>query len=72
MNKAVLFRMLSPLLLKSFISEYIGDTEKVRLFCRHFNQTGIIKQQIVWPILVPWISCISNVVDERLEDTAAT
>ena len=44
MNKAVLFRMYSPLLLKSFISEYIGDTEKVCLFCRHFNQTGIIKQ----------------------------
>ena len=69
-NKTILFRRLSPIITRVFyFLEYFGDSEKTRLFCRSFNQTGIIKRQIVWPILVPRISCLSNAFDERLEDT---
>ena len=47
-SKTILFRMLSPIITRVFyFLEYIGDSEKARLFCRSFNQTGIIKRQIV-------------------------
>ena len=47
-NKAILFRRLSPISTQVFyFPEYIGESEKARLFCRTFNQTGIIKRQIV-------------------------
>ena len=44
-----------------------------RLFGTGTNkQTKNKKKKYSYSILVPRISCISNVVDERLEDTAAT
>ena len=47
-NKTILFRKLSLIITRVFyFLEYIGDSEKARLFCRSFNQTGIIKRQIV-------------------------
>ena len=39
-SKTILFRMLSPIITRVFyFLEYIGDSEKPRLFCRSFNQT---------------------------------
>ena len=56
-NKTILFRRLSSIITQVFyFPEYIGDLEKARLFCWSFNQTETIKQQIVWPILVPTMS----------------
>ena len=47
-NKTILVRRLSPNVIQVFyFPEYIGDSEKARLFCRSFYQKGIIKQQIV-------------------------
>ena len=47
-NKKILLRRLSSIITRVFyFLEYIGDSEKARLFCRSFNQTRIIKRQIV-------------------------
>ena len=47
-NKTILFRKLSLIITRVFyFLEYIGDSEKACLLCRSFNQTRIIKRQIV-------------------------
>ena len=47
-NETILFRRLSRIITQVFyFPEYTENSEKAHLFCRRFNQTGIIKQQIV-------------------------
>ena len=67
-NKTILFRRLSPIITQVFyFTEYIVTQKKPVFFV-----DVSIKGQIIWPMLVPRISYLSNVFDEDLEDTAAT